>query len=162
MWVTGYTSNRLNEIKTLDPKNRYKVGVNGVFNVQADFIEYKLDDIFYKTYIQNAPTIFQSDNISGFNGLRDIKTYSTPVGFLNPTKQDTIFKYKPSKGNFENKPLIKMENKLEQVFLPQIDANIFIERTSTNIYEKHMRLMDINNIVELETYKNGFFNIKKV
>jgi hypothetical protein len=162
MWITGYTSSRLNEVKTLDPNNPYKVGVKGVYNVQDDFIEYMIDGIFYKTYTQNLPAIFQRGKKSDFNKVSQIKTYITPIRFSEPTRQNTIFRYQPSTNNFEYKPLIKEENKLEQVFLPEIDDKIFIERTTTNIYEKHMRLMDINNIRQLETYKNGFFNIKKV
>jgi len=160
MWITGYTSSRLNEIKTLDPNTPYKVGVNGVFNVQEDFIEYQIEGIFYKTFIEEttAPT-FESGN-AGLNTTNSSRTY---VSYLSePTRQNTVFRYQPSTDNFTTKPLIKEENKLEQVFLPEIDDKIFIERTSTNIYEKHMRLMDINNIRQLETYKNGFFNIKKV
>lgn len=162
MWITGYTSSRLNEVKTLDPNNPYKVGVKGVYNVQNDFIEYSLDGIFYKTYIQNTPSIFQSAKKTNFNKVSEIKTYNTPTRFLDPVKQNTIFRYQPSQDNFEYKPLIKEENKLEQVFLPEIEDEIFIERTFTNVYERHMRLMDINNIGQLEIYKNGFFNVKRV
>jgi hypothetical protein len=159
MWVTGYTSNRLSEIKTLDRNNPYKVGVNGVFNVTSEFVEYELDGIFYKTYINTIPFFFQRgrDNI---DDVTLIRSYTSPNS--EPNNQDTIFKYKPSKNNFTNKPLIKEEVKLEQVFLPKIEDDIFIERTSTNIYEKHMRLMDINTLDGLETYKNGFFGVKKV
>jgi hypothetical protein len=162
MWITGYTSSRLNEVKTLDPNNPYKVGVKGVYNVQPDFIEYYLDGILYKTYIQNIPTFFQRGKNSDFNRVSNLKTYNTPLKFLDPYKQNTIFKYQPSRDNFEYKPLIKEENKLEQVFLPEIEDEIFIERTFTNVYERHMRLMDINNIGQLEIYKNGFFNVKRI
>lgn len=166
MWITGYTSSRLNEIKTLDPNNPYKVGVKGVYNVQSDFIEYVLDDIFYKTYIQNTPEIFEEGNNPIFREVSEIKTYITPTNFSEPTRQNTIFRYQSSgddfEENFEYKPLIKEENKLEQVFLPEIEDEIFIERTSTNVYERHMRLMDISNIGQLEIYKNGFFNVKRV
>jgi hypothetical protein len=159
MWVTGYTSNRLSEIKTLDRNNRYKVGVNGVFNVTSEFVEYELDGIFYKTYINVIPFFFQQgrDNI---DNVTLIKSYTSPNA--EPNKQDTIFRYQPSKNNFVYKPLIKEEVKLEQVFLPKIEDDIFIERVFTNIYEKHMRLMDINTLDGLETYKNGFFGVKKI
>lgn len=159
MWITGYTSSRLNEVKTLDPNNPYKVGVKGVYNVQNDFIEYMLDDIFYKTYIQSENPIIEK---STGRGDIKVKTYTTPLSSPSREKQNTIFRYQPSEDNFEYKPLIKEENKLEQVFLPEIEDEIFIERTFTNVYERHMRLMDINNIGQLEIYKNGFFNVKRV
>lgn len=164
MYLTGYTSNRLKEIRTIDVNNPFKIGVNGVFNIQTQYIEYELDDVFYKTYF------FQ--NIGGSEPARTKivknKSYVTPPELSKPNNvgdkniKDTIFKVKLTGDNFVTRPLIKEENKLEQVFLPEIKDEIFIERSTSNIYEKHMRLMDINNIGQLETYKNGFFNIKKV
>lgn len=154
MWITGYTNSRLNEVRTLDKSQPFKVGVNGVFNIQNDFIEYEIDGISYKTYSINykfgkrTPSVF--------------KTYVTPSFYQwTKNKTNTIFKVQKTTDDFEYKPLIKEENKLEQVFLPEIKDEIFIERAYSNIYEKHMRLMDIRNIGQLETYKNGFYNIKK-
>ena len=159
MWITGYTSSRLNEVKTLDKNNPYKVGVNGVFNVQSDFIEYEIDGVLYKTFLNK--------NIINKNFLNKNQRYKfNPISISYVTystegTRDTIFKIEKTGDSFEYKPLIKEENKLEQVFLPEIEDEIFIERAYSNIYEKHMRLMDIKNIGQLETYKNGFYSIKK-
>jgi hypothetical protein len=157
MWITGYTNNRLNEVRTLDKNEPYKVGVNGVFNVQNDLIEYEIDGILYKTFLRNPTQTGREGNF--FNKYK--KTYTTPSILNNKTETNTFFKVQKTVENFEYKPLIKEEEKLEQVFLPEIEDEIFIERTHTNVYEKHMRLMDIKNIGQLETYKNGFYNIKK-
>ena len=156
MWITGYTSNRLSEVRSLDKNNPYKIGVNGVFNVQNDFIEYELNGILYKTFFRRI-TENPTKATKTFN--RKVKNYITYP--LNQTIRDTIFKVQKTVDDFEYKPLIKEEGKLEQVFLPEIEDEIFIERAYSNIYEKHMRLMDIRNIGQLETYKNGFYNIKK-
>lgn len=158
MYLTGYTSNRLKEIRTIDRKIPFKLGVNGVFNIQNDYIEYNIGDIIYKTYF--FKTVGDGD-LTPPSELKN-KFYSTPIELNTPNKRDTIFRVKLIGNNFDKYPLIKEENKLEQVFLPEIKDEIFIERGSSNIYEKHMRLMDIKNIGQLETYKNGFFNIKKV
>jgi hypothetical protein len=158
MFITGHTSNRLNDIKTLDVNNPYKVGVNGVLNVQTDFVEYEIDDILYKTFFDSNGS---SGSKSTHKETRKLKTYTTPNYVNEPYRQDTTYKVQNS-DNFELYPLIKEENKLEQVFLPEIEDEIFIERGVGNIYEKHMRLMDINNIGQLEIYKNGFYNIKRI
>ena len=159
MWITGYTSSRLGEVKTLDKNNPYKVGVNGVFNVQPDFVEYELEGIFYKTFLLERLRLVNKIGKT-FQGNINEGSYSS-FDVPNPAKTNTIFRVEKTEDSFEYKPLIKEEEKLEQVFLPEIDAQIFIERESNNIYEKHMRLMDINNIGQLETYKNGFYNVKK-
>tara|TARA_B100001287_G_scaffold270615_1_gene269627 strand:- start:496 stop:996 length:501 start_codon:yes stop_codon:yes gene_type:complete len=165
MWITGYTSSRLNEVKTLDINEPYKVGVNGVLSVTPDYIEYKIDDIFYKTYTPK-PSMGKPNFQKGIKGTRvtvtkKIKNYITPPQIGEPVQQNTTFRFQNINNNFETYPSIKEENKLEQVFLPEIEDEIFIERGAGNIYEKHMRLMDINNIGQLETYKNGFYFIKK-
>lgn len=162
MYITGRTSNRLSELKTLDINNPYKVGVNGVLNVQTDFIEYEIDDIYYKTFFNNIEIgSFQNGPKSITKSTRVLKTYTAPNYVTEPYRQDTIFKVQKTGKDFELYPLIKEENKLEQVFLPEIEDEIFIERGVGDIYEKHMRLMDINNIGQLETYKNGFYYIKR-
>ncbi len=162
MWITGHTSSRLNEVKTLDINEPYKVGVNGVLSVTPEYVEYKIDDIFYKTYTP-LPSIGRPKFQKGFKGPRTsmFKNYITPIEIGEPNSQNTIFRFQNLSNNFETYPSIKEENKLEQVFLPEIEDEIFIERGVGNIYEKHMRLMDINNIGQLETYKNGFYFIKK-
>ncbi len=160
MWITGYTSSRLGEVKTLDKNNPYKVGVNGVFNVQPEFTEYEIDGILYKTFYNYSKLPLTIVGETSSQGFVIEGPYST-TDVINKSRVNTIFKVEKNDNSFEYKPLIKEEKKLEQVFLPEIDAQIFIERESNNIYEKHMRLMDINNMGQLETYKNGFYNVKK-
>ena len=75
MYITGRTSNRLSELKTLDINNPYKVGVNGVLNVQTDFIEYEIDDIYYKTFFN---TTFQQGPKTSTKSPRTLKTYAEP------------------------------------------------------------------------------------
>ena len=159
MFITGYTSNRLVDIRTLDINNPYKVGVNGVLNVQTDFVEYEIDGILYKTFFKRT---FKNGPKTSNKSARNLKAYTTPNYISEPYRQDTTYKVQKNDDNFELYPLIKEENKLEQVFLPEIEDEIFIERGVGNIYEKHMRLMDINNIGQLETYKNGFYYIKRI
>ena len=159
MWITGYTSNRLNEVRTLDRNQPYKIGVNGVFNIQNDFIEYELDGVLYKTFINE--NILNNILINRNQRIKFNQININYITYYTERNRDTIFKIEKTVDAFEYKPLIKEENKLEQVFLPEIEDEIFIERAYSNIYEKHMRLMDIKNIGQLETYKNGFYNIKK-
>jgi len=158
MWITGYTSNKLNDVRTLKRTEPYKVGVNGVFNIQQDFIEYESNSILYKTNF-NGNIPFFGSNVNLKNKRK--KAYIEPAQLNVVTNRDTVFKVNKTVEDFEYKPLIKEEEKLEQVFLPEIESEIFIERGVNNIYERHMRLMDINNIDQLETYKNGFYYIKK-
>lgn len=57
--ITGLTTSRLNEVKTYNSSEPYKVGVNGVTNITNEFIEYTIDDIKYRTFLSDGLTTFQ-------------------------------------------------------------------------------------------------------
>ena len=101
MWITGYTSNRLNEVRTLDRNQPYKIGVNGVFNVQSDFIEYEIGGVLYKTFLNrviNSTDRNRKNTNPKFN--QKIKNYITPSRANNPTISDTIFKIEKTVDDF--------------------------------------------------------------
>jgi hypothetical protein len=45
------------------------------------------------------------------------------------------------------------------VFPPKVINELFIERQSTAVFERHSRLSGIKNFGELENYRNGYYNI---
>lgn len=57
--ITGLTSSRLNQVKSYDKNQPYKVGVNGVTNITNEFIEYTIDDIKYRTFLSDGLTTYQ-------------------------------------------------------------------------------------------------------
>lgn len=154
MFLTGSTTDRLSVIKTLDRNEPYKIGVNGVFNVQPDYVEYEIDDVLYKTFFKKTRSTIGRGQASSRAPYID----SSLENLSRPTK----FKINIPPNDYETYPLVKEEEKLDQVFLPEIKDEIFMERGIGNIYEIHMRLMDIKNIGQLEIYKNGFYNIKRI
>lgn len=56
--LSGYTSDKLNSIKSFDFLNPYKEGVNGVTKVTETYVEYTIDDINYKTNFSDQSTTF--------------------------------------------------------------------------------------------------------
>jgi hypothetical protein len=184
--ITGLTSSKLSQVATYNLNNPYQVGVNGVTDVIEDgnqlTVKYDINGIDYETIFtlreKDLSGNFKKINVSLIddsegNFVRGPKAIQQSVAFTNfrrgnPLKNKrkggdgvTIFKSYLSGFDFEDYPAIKEENKLGQVFPPEIKDEIFIERTSSNIYERHSRLEDINNIDQLERYKNGFFNVVK-
>jgi hypothetical protein len=77
--LTGLTVSRLDEVKTYNPNQPYKVGINGVTNVTSEFIEYRIGDVEYKTFLpfgmttykvlkeqsvfENQPVIWNADSV---------------------------------------------------------------------------------------------------
>lgn len=78
MGVTGVTDNKLFKIRSYDPNQPYKVGLNGVTevnnetieSVNYDVIKYEIDGIKYTTYIKNGNNdIF---NLTDSNSITNI------------------------------------------------------------------------------------------
>ena len=43
--------------------------------------------------------------------------------------------------------------------MPEVKSEILIERDELTVFERHQRLSEINNLAELETYRNGYYKI---
>lgn len=54
--VTGYTSSRLKYVETY--AGGYKVGVNGVTEVNNEYVSYEIDGITYLTYLDTGVTLY--------------------------------------------------------------------------------------------------------
>jgi len=144
MIISGYTESRLNEVKTYDKTQPYQVGINGVTNVIYDnntppeptLIEYTLNDIDYITNL--GPPII--------SGTEFFKT-------------ETKYFFESSGCTEEEVNLIKQEVEIGVVFPPKIEKEIFIERMSISVFEPQSRLGEIGSLEQLETYRNGYYNI---
>lgn len=170
--VTGTTDSKLSQIATYNLDNPYKVGINGVTNIvestlgSQTFLKvyYNIDGIEYTTTtrltIKNNNGVLRKTQQESV--VREIvKKGDFYVVREKNSNNDTTFKSFLSGFDFINYPAVKDEEKIGQVFLPEIKDEIFIERMTPNIFERHSRLEDINNIEQLENYKNGFFNVTK-
>jgi hypothetical protein len=137
--ITGFTSNKLDVIRTYNVNNPFQVGVNGVTSVSTNNVTYTIGNINYSTELNgNFLTTF-STNASGY----DFNPY-----IVFPNRQNTFD--------------IKEEAKMGLVFPPKVSNELFIERQSTAVFERHSRLSEINNFGELENYRNGYYNIVQI
>lgn len=144
--ISGYTSQKLDLVKTYSKTNPYQIGVNGVTNVVYDPISltaitsvvYSIGDINYVTELPSLVTRFYT-NYSGY----DFEPY-----IIFPNKQNTFD--------------IKEEAKMGLVFPPKVSNELFIERMSLSVFERYSRLSEIKNLGTLINYRNGYYNIKQV
>lgn len=44
---------------------------------------------------------------------------------------------------------------------PEVFSDVFIERGTTTVHEKHLRLSEVESLEHLERYNNGFYNLVK-
>jgi hypothetical protein len=146
MIISGFTDSRLSEVKTYDANNPYQVGYKGVTSITADIngnitlVEYTIDGIDYVTSI-GQPLFPNSD-----------------LYF----KTQTVYYFNSSGLTQNDINVIKKEAEMGISEKPKIESDIFIERQSTSIFEKFLRLDEIGNLEELVDYGNGYYKIFKI
>lgn len=147
MIISGYTDDRLNQIKTFDKTQPYIVGINGVTNITYDdplnpnltnplSIDYTIDGINYQTELRKSNPLV----LNFFNS--QTKYFFISSGL---TQQEiNVIKYEVEMGVSEP---------------PKIESEIFIDRQSSSVYEKHLRMEEITSLEQLEEYRNGYYTI---
>ena len=178
MIISGFTSHKLDLISGYDKNLPIKLGpINGntvdfieytdIANTAYTKIYYTIGDIKYVTNYR--PPLNQFDNrahpttfsttISGEN----FEDYSNGTTLVNGP-----FTIKYGDGDVvinnltainQNTFDIKEESKMGLVFPPKVKNELFIERMSVAVFERHSRLANIQSLEDLVEYKNGYYNI---
>lgn len=137
--IKGFTTDKLDLVSTFDRTIPFVVGQNGVTNIiYTDSTNTKIKEIHY--------TIDEIDYVTTFSN--DIK--SKPTTFTTNT---TGF-------YFDSYNSIKEEFKMGLVFSPKINNELFIERQSTAVFERHSRLSEILTLDNLIEYRNGYYGVR--
>lgn len=150
--VSGTTSHKLDVISTYDKVRPFKIGVNGVTNI--DYIDPILQTGYTKIYYT-------------IGDINYVTTYRPPTNQFDVNAHPTTFSTTLSGYDFEpylygNNQLtfdVKEEAKMGLVFPPKVNNELFIERMSVAVFERHSRLAEIDSLEELIEYKNGYYNI---
>jgi hypothetical protein len=154
--ISGTTSHKLDLISGYDKNLPIKLGpING--NVVTN-IEYT--DLANTAYTKIYYTI---------GDINYVTTYVTPTSQFDTNAHPTIFttnlsgddfnNYTNSSGNIQYTFDIKEESKMGLVFPPKVKNELFIERMSVAVFERHSRLANIKSLDDLVEYRNGYYNI---
>lgn len=152
--ITGYTSHKLDLVKTYDKNNPFQVGLNGITNI--DYIDplnqtgitkiyYTIGNINYETKYVPKYLVNNVDN-------------SLNTKYLY-TMFPTVFKTSMTGYDFDDYFSIKEEAKMGLVFPPKVSNELFIERMNVAVFERHSRLSEIKSLDGLVEYRNGYYNI---
>jgi hypothetical protein len=160
--ISGYTSQKLDLVKTYSNTNPYQIGINGVTNVTYNptnltavtSVSYSIGNIDYVTELsanngltsQNSKGRISSTSITRFYTNSSGYDFEPYINF--PNKQNTFN--------------IKEESKMGLVFPPKVNNELFIERQDLAVFERFSRISEITNLENLVTYKNGYYNIKQI
>lgn len=150
--ITGFTSDKLDLVRTYNNTNPFQVGINGVTSIGYNnstipptitSVSYTIGDINYVTYDPQNTNIYSNRRLTKFKTLLsgyDFEPYSNQIETQN---------------TFD----IKEEGKMGLVFQPKVDSELFIERQSISVFERHSRLSRIRSFGALENYRNGYYII---
>lgn len=161
--ITGVTSHKLDLVSTYDKNNPFQIGVNGVTNIDYT------NDITFTAGNPNSPTNLTAITkvyytIGNINYETEYTNDNVTIYVDNPysglkKRLNTVFKTSMSGYDFDDYPSIKEEAKMGLVFPPKVSNELFIERMSVSVFERHSRLSEIKTLEELIEYRNGYYNI---
>ena len=152
MIISGYTDDRLNQIKTFDKTQPYIVGINGVTNINytdpsnpipenISSVDYTIDDINYSTRLGKSNRLGFYDNQQRIQNTQTIYFFNSS----GITQQEiNVIKHEVEMGISEP---------------PKIESEIFIDRQTTSVFERHTRMEEITTLEQLEEYRNGYYTI---
>ena len=144
--VTGTTSNNIMEIYPIAGLSQLSTSVHAKYDANENPIEV--------TLIYGNPT-------SGAD--YDIGSGSTIISYSTPDVNNVNSSF-----NFERECCeecyglnTKEEMKMGWVFDPKINVNVFIDRGQNSVFDKFLRLSEVNNNDELLDYDNNYFKVNK-
>lgn len=172
--ITGFTESRIEDVRTYDISMPFKVG----FDMNKELYEnYEGDNILGidrlvsygepKVYVFDASDDFDLGTINQNTGLyfEDYnETRNVVIDGENSTVNKTLVRYVGeglNKTNITLSAITKEEYLFGKVFPPEVQNDVFIERTKNSVLDIHLRLSEIRNIKGLEKYGNGFYKINK-
>lgn len=144
---------KFTNVTTAEQGNLNLLSLDKLNNQRTKRTSRKSDKVFLK-----EPTTL--NNISTKNLITRRKNVTDSI-FENG---DTLFETKNfSYEQYVEKKIIKKEEYVGLIDKPIINPQIFIERDFFAIMERHQRLSEINNLFDLENYKNGYYkNVKTI
>jgi len=186
--ITGATDSKITDVRSYSREQTY---ITGLDINKTTYTNYVGDTIDGRTRItqQNVLTTSKFDGSVStattyvFDAENDtnIGTSNQSTGVLYRDFGDKAREVVDIFGNNNNIPLTEMEftgegwnetntslsaqTKEEYLFgiteRPEVFSDVFIERGNTTVFEKHLRLSEVESLEHLERYNNGFYRLVK-
>ena len=173
--VTGLTESRIDELKSYDSLNVYKVGLDMYTETYTNYKNILLNGVS-RVHSIDEPKIYVFDSVDDANigtdnqvyGIKFLeytgKTRNVVIDDIQSSINLTSFSYIGEGWNESNISLSAI-TKEEYLFgittLPEVQSDVFIDRGQTSVLDKHFRLSEIKNLGELARYGNGFYKLNK-
>lgn len=173
--LTGATDSKLEDLRSYKRNNQYPV--NFVINSET-YTNFEGDLVNGVDLVSSyaEPIVYVFDTPQDVNLGTDNQVYGlqykdftgiTISGIFTDepvNERLTVFRFKKQGWNETNTSLSAL-TKEEYLFgitsVPEVKNDVFIDRGTTSVLDKHLRLSEISNIGELEEYGNGFYKLNK-
>lgn len=173
--VTGATDSKIEDVKSYDANERYKVGFNMGVETYTNYNNIEVSGV--SRVITNAePSIYVFDTLDN----NSIGTENQVFGLLysdysgtnrtividgvQQTIPLTTFSF-IGEGQNETNTSLSALTKEEYLFgiisPPEVKNDVFIERGIISVLEPHLKLSEIKNLGQLSRYGNGYYNLTK-
>lgn len=186
--ITGATDSKITDVRSYNNSQPY---ITGLDIDKTTYDNYLGDSISGRTRItaQNVlmvpyrRIVAESGTTYVFDANNDVNigTPNQTSGILYTDYSGTSRLITDEFGRFLNIPLTDMQymgegwnetntslsaqTKLEYLFgittPPEVQSDVFIDRGATTVFEKHLRLSEIESLEHLERYNNGFYRLVK-
>lgn len=173
--ITGATDSKIEDIRTYSTSNPFIIG----FDVnKTTYVNYKNEVINGvdrltsmsdpKTYVFDTNNDINLGTSSQTSGLlyQDYSGITREVKIDNITETIplTVFNY-IGEGMNETNSSLSAISKEEYLFgiisKPEVESDVFIDRSTFSVMDLHLKLSEIKNLGQLTRYGNGFYKINK-
>jgi hypothetical protein len=174
--IEQYVSDsKLEVVRTYDDNNRYIegfdikrenyinfegesiIGVDRVINVNGQEIVYTVDakrDLTLGTEEQSTGILYTDNPVSGVTIPNEFDSDIT----------NTLVQYRAegwNETNISTDPQIQEEYLLGIISQPEIESDVFIDRTDFSVLDRHLRLSEVESLDHLIRYGNGYYKINR-
>ena len=173
--IISTSDSKLSQLKSYNENEQYKIdfnikrenyvnykgesliGVDRVTNIDGDTITYVFDtirDSLIGTTGQTTGILYQDNPIEGVSipDELEVENSYTRVQYMSEGWNET---------NSSLNPQIQEEYLLGIINEPEIESDVFIDRSTFSILDKHLRLSEVESLDHLSRYGNGFYNINR-
>ena len=173
--ITGETDSKIDDVKSYDGLNRYKIGFNMESETYNNYEDIVVDGVSRvvsisepQVYVFDTPddsNIGKNSQIYGllYNDYTGI-TRNVLINGQNSIIPLTTFRY-IGEGKNETNISLSANTKEEYLFgiitTPKVNNDIYIDRGVTSVMDMHLRMSEIKSLYQLTRYGNGFYNITK-
>lgn len=173
--IISASDSKLSQLKSYDETEQYKIdfnikresyvnyqgdpiiGVDRVTNIDGETVTYVFDtvrDSFIGTTGQTTGILYQDNPIDSIDIPEELdgNITRTQVQYQSEGWNET---------NTSIEAQIQEEYLLGIISAPEVESDVFIDRSTFSVLDKHLRLSEVESLDHLSRYGNGYYNINR-